>query len=375
MLRQLRRGLLASVIGIGLVAGSGHVAAAVPATSYSGLVIFGDSLSDTGNVLSLTSIASPLTPFPSFPAAPGRFSNGPSWTEYLAAGLGYASSANPSNLFFNGTNVVAIGAPGGQNFAYGGARTGLGGSAGPTTGLVGQLIAWDNSDSILGGGALNRAADPDALYVIMAGANDLRDYRSGVAGAPAPATVADNVIGAVGLLATAGARHFLISTLPDLGLTPEAVDLGLVAESTAATLGFNSALATLAGSFDANFQLAQGVDLDIRTLDFYGLFNRVVDDATNNSGALHGITNVTSACITPGGFSGQYFFADAVAVACDVAAFSDTLHPSGAAHALLGDMAIEAALAPVPEPSEVAMLIAGLLMVAGLSRRRRSLPA
>lgn len=374
MLRELRRGLLASVIGIGLVAGSGNVAAAAPATSYSGLVIFGDSLSDTGNVLSLTTAFQPPA-FPSFPGSEGRFSDGPSWTEHLAAGLGYASSANRSNLLFDGTSVVAIGAPGGQNFAYGGARTGLGGSAGQTTGLVGQLVAWDNSVNILGGGALNRVADPGALYVIMAGANDLRDYRSGVAGTPAPGAVADRVIGAVSLLATAGARHFLISTLPDLGLTPEAVDLGLVAASTAATLGFNSALTTLASSFDADFQAAHGVDLDIRTLDFYGLFNRVVDDATNNGGALYGITNVTSACITPGGFSGEYFFADAVAVACNVAAFSDKLHPSAAAHALLGDIAIEAALAPVPEPSEVAMLIAGLLVVAGLSRRRRALTA
>ncbi len=374
-MKTLHKCLLATVAGIGLLTGSGHALATVSATSYSDLVFFGDSLSDTGNVLSLTSIASPLTPFPSFPAAPGRFSNGPSWTEYLAAGLGFPASANPSNLLFDGTSVIPIGAQGGKNFAYGGARTGLGGSAGLTTGLLGQLVAWDNSVNILGGGALNRAADPDALYVIMAGANDLRDYRSGEAGAPTPGAVADNVVGAMGLLAIAGARHFLISTLPDLGLTPEAVGLGRVAESTAATLGFNSVLATLAGSFDADFQQAFGVDLDIRTLDFYGLFNRVVDDATNHGGALYGITNVTSACITPGGFSGEYFFADAVAVACNVAAFSDELHPSAAAHALLGATAIEAALAPVPEPSELAMLIAGLLVVAGLSRRRRSSPA
>jgi phospholipase/lecithinase/hemolysin len=160
----------------------------------------------------------------------GGFPNGPVWTEYLATGLGLpAIGAIPSNLLFAGlaTGVIqAIGAPGGQNYAYGGARTGLGGSAGATTGLLGQLVAWDNSTSILGGGPLTRAADPNALYVVMAGANDLRDYRSGVSGALAPSAVAGNVVGALGLLANAGARHFMISTLPDLGLTPEAVNLG-----------------------------------------------------------------------------------------------------------------------------------------------------
>jgi outer membrane lipase/esterase len=345
-------------------------AAVQPTGPWSSLVIFGDSLSDTGNVLSLTTAFS-QPPFPSFSGAEGRFSDGPVWTEYLATGLGLPSGAIPSNLLFNGTNVQAIGAPGGQNYAYGGARTGLGGSAGATTGLLGQLVAWDNSTSILGGGGLTRAADPDALYVVMIGANDLRDYRSGVSGASTPAAVAGKVVGALGLLANAGARHFMISTLPDLGLTPEAVDLGLTVRSTAATLAFNGALSALSSGFDASFQQATGVDLDIRMLDFYGLVNQVVADAAGgNNGAVFGITNISTACITPGAGSGQYFFGDATAVACNVAAFSDELHPSSRSHQLLGAVALQTALAPVPEPAEFAMMIAGLLVVATAMRRR-----
>ena len=49
-----------------------------------------------------------------------------------------STNANSSNLIFDGTSVVPVGVPGGQNFAFGGARTGLGGSAGATTGLIGQ---------------------------------------------------------------------------------------------------------------------------------------------------------------------------------------------------------------------------------------------
>ncbi len=114
------------------------------------------------------------------------------------------------------------------------------------------------------------------------------------------------------------------------------------------------------------------MNLDIRTLDFYGLFNRVVDDATNNGGAVYGITNVTTACINKGPFSGEYFFADATGPACGVAAFSDPLHPSAKSHVLLGDLALQTALAPVPEPSEFAMLIAGLLVVVGMRRRAQA---
>lgn len=346
-----------------------------PASPWSSLVIFGDSLSDTGNVLSLTTAFSPPAA-PSFPGAEGRFSNGPVWTEYLAMGLGLPLGAAPSNLLLNplsGT-VVPIGAQGGQNFAYGGARTGLSGIAGPTTGLLGQLIAWNGSQSILGGGPLTRAADPDALYVVMAGANDLRDFRDGKVGALNPTAVAGNVVGAMSLLANAGARNFMISTLPDLGLTPEAVGLGRTVQSTAATLAFNNALTSLAGSFEAGFELSNSnVDLDIRTLDFYGLFNRVVTDAVGgNNGGEFGITNVTSACITPGALSGQYFFGDASGVACGVAAFSDKLHPSAKAHQLLGELAVQTAMAPVPEPAEYAMMIAGLLLIAGVRRRAKA---
>ena len=379
MINTIRQGLLASIVGMGLFAANTHAAVALPATTYSDLVIFGDSLSDTGNVLSLTSLYGPA-PFPSYPGAAGRFSNGPAWTEYLASGLGFASSASPSNRFYDGTNVIPIGPLGGKNYAYGGARTGLGGSAGPTTGLAGQLIAWDNATTILTANPqLTRAADPNALYVIMAGANDLRDIRSAnsaldaasVQARAAEATqIAQNVAGALGLLANAGARHFLLSNLPDLGLTPEATTLNRVAASSDVTISFNSALSSLVGSFEAGFNQLHGVDLDIRTMDFYGLFNEVFDDAANQGGANFGITNVTSACLSPGFLSNQYFFFDATASGCNTAAFSDELHPSARAHELLGALAVQTATAPIPEPAEYAMLIAGLLVIGAAVRRR-----
>lgn len=367
MNKQLRLRLLAFVIG---AAGLAGVAQASP---YSGVVFFGDSLVDTGNVLSLTTNFSP-PPFPTYPGAPGRFSNGPVWTEHLAAGLGLASSANPSNLLFAGASgVIPMGPLGGQNFAFGGARTGLGGSAGATTGLLGQLVAWNGS---VFGGALTRAADPNALYVVVAGANDLRDARSANPAATAAdalnrlaaaTAAAANVTNTLAALAQAGARHFLISNLPDLGRTPEAVALGVAAASTDVTLDFNAVLAAGTAGLDAQFLALFGADLDIRSMDLFGLGAAVHNDAVNNGGAVFGITNVTAPCIAPGA-SGQYFFGDASDINCSVSAFSDPLHPSAAFGRLIGQLALDTA---VPEPGSLPLVALAVVLMAGLFRRGR----
>ena len=84
-------------------------------------------------MLSLTKLGGP-PPFPCFPTAPGRFSDANVWGEYLATGLGLPFGAVPANLLYAGSNGVVLAQPqGGSNYAYGGARTGLGGPAGTAT--------------------------------------------------------------------------------------------------------------------------------------------------------------------------------------------------------------------------------------------------
>ncbi len=74
------------------------------AFAYSALYVFGDSLSDTGNVYNSLGGAYPPPPYFN-----GRFSNGPVWVETFAANLGLTANA-------------ATG--GGTNWAFGGAVTG-----------------------------------------------------------------------------------------------------------------------------------------------------------------------------------------------------------------------------------------------------------
>ena len=365
---SLQKSLVAIALGLSCLASS------VQAGPYSSAVLFGDSLSDTGNVLSLTT-AFGATPFPNYSGAPGRFSNGPVWVEAFAASIGVPSLATPANLLFNGAAVVPTGAPGGTNYAYGGARTGLGGSAGSTTGLLGQLINWNGG--FFGGGGLTRAADPNALYIIAAGANDLRDARSANPGATpddaaarqaAASTAAQNIVDIAALLAQAGARNFLVANVPDLGRTPEAMSAGVVAASTDATLRFNTALDFALDAFDMAFLGLTGIDLDIRLFDLAG----VSDDVYAQPGA-YGITDVTTPCINP--VAPGFYFVPGSNDAdgnCATSTFSDDLHPSARLHQVFADAAVAAVAlvtTPVPVPTTVTLVAAALL---ALALRRRS---
>ena len=75
------------------------------------IVVFGDSLSDSGNSFTLTGGIIPPDP----PYDSGRFSNGPVALEYLAEDLELTL-----DLYYDDEE--------GNNFAVGGARTGTGNS-------------------------------------------------------------------------------------------------------------------------------------------------------------------------------------------------------------------------------------------------------
>jgi phospholipase/lecithinase/hemolysin len=301
------------------------------AAPFSNVVFFGDSLSDVGNVFLATGGALP---------GPGgylggRFSNGPVWVEHLAAGLGHPAAAGPSLA-------------GGNNYAFGGARTGT--STTPP-GLLTQAVGlWGTS---------HPTADPDALYVVAGGGNDMRDARSAFGGTSiadqagrqaAAAQAVGNLVQVLAYLAAKGAQHVLLTNVPDLGLTPEAGALGSRAASADASARFNALIpgALLYGA---------GLGLDMKFLDLVALNQKVINDATNHGGTKYGITNVTLPCA---GFAGS------LGSPCASSLFSDALHPSGATHLLMG----KAALRAVPEPATLVLFTLGVTSV--VRRRRRA---
>jgi len=293
--------------------------------AYSQIVFFGDSLSDTGNLYAMTGI--PASP----PYANGRFSNGPLWTEDFAAALGHPGDA------------VATSA-GGKNFALAGAMM----TDTSQYGIPAQLAGYF--------GATGNLADPNALYVILGGANDIKYFLSNGMNAsmasPYVIAAADAVVGMAQQLYLAGARNILVGDLPDLGLTPLANAYGIAGDATASTSDFNGELLLRLAQAEA---VDAGLDVDI--LDLFGLLNKV-----ESSPAAFGFTNVSAPCYdgTLGNNDGteclnpeQYLFWDA-------------FHPSAAAHVFMAD----AALSAVPEPGVLVLVIVAIAGLAG-SRLRR----
>ena len=302
------------------------------AAGYSGITIFGDSLSDTGNVYAATGFS-----FPPPPYFFGRFSNGPVWVETLAAGIGQGAQSTASFL-------------GGNNYAFGGARLN---DTVPVPGVLQQMGGlWAPA---------HPAADPNALYVVVGGGNDMRDARDAytsnsaadqAARQAAAEAAAGNLIASLGFLASRGVKDVLISNLADLGATPEAAFLGLQYASSDVTQRYNALMGAVMAA-GASF------GLDMHFLDVAGLLATVFDDALNHGGAQYGITNVFTPC---GAFAGS------IGISCNVSLFSDDLHPSARAHELIGRAALNAV--GIPEPETLAMVTLALLAL-GLSFRRR----
>jgi outer membrane lipase/esterase len=306
------------------------------ASPYTSMVVFGDSLSDSGNDAlalggSTTQTITGNTYIPSAPYAPGvTFSNGPVWASDAASALGVPLL--PSLL-------------GGTNYAYGGATTG---GPGPIPNLLVQAGQYLTSTSSV--------ASPNALYVIEGGGNDARAALTLIAGgASVPQTIqatatsfATNVATIVNELTADGAKHIVVWDTPNLGLAPAIAAGG----AGASTLG--STLAT-----DMNLALAAALngDADVSIFDIYGLGTSIALDPS-----AYGFTNVTDAC---GAIAGAN---------CSTYAYWDGIHPTEAAHSVIADAFIDQ-VTGVPEPSTWAMMLLGFAGVGFMAYRRKSKPA
>jgi phospholipase/lecithinase/hemolysin len=327
-----------------LAAGLG-MAALAHAGPYSSLYVFGDSLSDAGNVLQITGGAAPVASIYTDGTNTGRFTNGLSYVDHLAKGLGL--SAAPS-------------LQGGTNYAFGGARVSYVNPGLPSTALSfnQQISAFTSSHA---------SADAGGLYVLWIGANDMSDaIGAAVRGNPAAVQSAignamKGIGGAIAELSSRGATHFLIPNLPDLSLVPAIRGVGVPQLSALAqnvSLSFNDAL-------QRTLSHADFAPLDIRTFDVF----QTQTDITANPTA-YGLSNVTSACFT-GEVSGAALPGGPTPTVCSAPQsymYFDYEHPTAALHAVLGQQALAVA---VPEPAQVLLFTLGLATLGGVARRRR----
>lgn len=219
------------------------------AITFSEVYIFGDSLSDT------------------LGTSNGGVSNGKLWPAYLAPQLSLAY--NPSS-----------------NYAVSGAYSGD---------LAGQISRYQANMTI---------TDPDALYVVWAGGNDIRTGGSG-------SDAALNVINAVNTLVSSGAKHLLVPNMPDIGLAPVAS-------------GNSQLLTAEAASFNSVIDAEYSGSSRIMVVDVFNWHRDVVSDPSS-----FGLVNATDSCL----LAGTSCLLDSTVAYL----YFDLFHPTTVAHSLIAD--------------------------------------
>ncbi len=318
---------------------------------FSNFYIFGDSLSDTGNILNFTQLFSNIPDLPpSPPYFNGRFSNDKIWVDYLG-----------ENLNLTPTPFTTLGTPPFDttifnqsiNFAIGGSTSGSGNAVIPSVplpGVLGQVNLF--TQPFL---STNQQIDPNALYAVWGGGND---YLFG--GNLTTDQTVINLSTAIDSLATAGAKNIMVFNLPDLGATPFAFATEQSPTLTALTIDHNNKLAESLNIFKSNKP-----DINLFNVDVFSLLNRI-----GNNPEEFGFTNVTTPCVV-GSLT-------TIINECDVEQqneflFFDNVHPTTNVHRLVADAAL-VALHPesVPEPGAVLGILAfGALGAAGVIKRQQ----
>lgn len=274
------------------------------AAPYNQLILFGDSLSDVGNVDNI-----PFSPYPGDGYWQGRFSNGPVYAEHLAIGLGL----DP---------LVRSGA-GGTNYAFGGAQT-----AG-TGGITGLFL--NDVDEQVEAYLQSQTIDPSALYVVFAGAND---FFNGQMDAQVPVNQLQQQIMQ---LANAGVTQLLVPNLPLLGETPAYRNNSTQRQAfNELAIAFNSGLATMLKGVEVAYD-----DLTIFRLDVAHFFGEAMANP-----AAYGLANATqqaAAGLEPGMWS---YDLDQIVENPEEYLFWDHVHPTATGHALLGDLALSLVALP-----------------------------
>ncbi|MCV6638899.1 SGNH/GDSL hydrolase family protein [Candidatus Albibeggiatoa sp. nov. NOAA] len=239
------------------------------AATYNSIYVFGDSLSDTGNLFAATSI-------PPSPYFLGRITNGKAWVEYLHESL---------DLTYDQAN----------NYAWAGART-------DDTNMLDNIVRFTGGNALglseqVDSYLASNTVDTESLYIVWAGPNDyLKDVTGTNPAALAQpgeyiindieqqvATSVSNIVAALDKLSQAGVSNILVMGMADTGGTPNVAKLGLTTEITAISIEFNDILqaAIEALSYDVLF-------FDVYTLN--------VTAAANPES--YGLTNTTDACFT-----------------------------------------------------------------------------
>jgi len=346
---------------------------------YSGVYVFGDSLVDSGNAKKAANTFDFFFPGIDDPAPTsagyykGRFANGYNYADRisLAATGKAAKTVFPYGFPLPLLGQIRTNEPSGNNlnFGYGGAQAIRGDENVP--GFKAQVDAYKD---------LPGPADPNALYIVNFGGNDLFQVIANGYGTTQTADyltrVSVRIAEQTARLEAMGAQHILVAGPPDIGIVPkyrslsDSVEPTVRARATAASLQLDRKVKAALGSLEAT----SGFTADLDLFSFVDFSNALLDDPTLFG--LPSFTNFKDPCL-------QYRTPDAYGnVNCYGFAFFDQVHPTAGVHRAIfgairdllfpttptGLQSAAAALpAQVPEPTAPALLVVGLL---GLAWRR-----
>jgi outer membrane lipase/esterase len=296
------------------LASAGRVYAESP---FKGEVVFGDSLSDDGNI----SIASGYPNIMKFTTNPGSIVD-----EDLASHYGLTLA--PSLL-------------GGTDYAWGGAGI-LNNDPGTPAGV--PLISTQIEDYL----AANPKLSPHTLYSVLGGANDIfyaatlasLNLETSTQAGTAVEAAAQEEVTLIGALKAAGARYILVYNLPDIGITPLAASEGPAGQAafTGLSEAFNTVLNSGLGVIGTN----------IVPVNLFGLIHEVAA-----APQAYGFTNATTpACTTASSLN----CTASTLVAPNAAStylFADSVHPTTGLDALIAQD-VEAELAAPAQASLLA---------------------
>jgi phospholipase/lecithinase/hemolysin len=302
------------------------------ADSFSQLVVFGDSLSDTGNLYIATKGANPAQPGYSS----GLFTDGPNsdpstnsplgvWDQQLATMLGLPSPA------------PVLAGHGGTNYAFGGALTGTDPNYANGTGVpyvedqVGLYLATHSN-----------TASASALYTFWAGANDIFD-------SPTPQTAQTavaNLEASINALYADGGRDFLWLNMPPLGSTPDGLNSGASAYLNQLSKLYNADWLGAIGSLDSH-----DPGIDITGVNVYGLTESFLSDPSK-----YGFTNLDTPAQGQNVNPNDYLFWDGV-------------HPTTVGHYWVANLAYKDLTAPEPP---TALLLGSALLAGAFWMKRRA---
>ena len=302
--------------------------ASVQAQTFNSVVVFGDSLSDSGNIAQSTGLLPAGTSFTTNPE--------PVWAEIVAETFG-ASATNSLD--------------GGTNYSWGGACVNPDGPCEqeqvPGTAQKIPRTAEQINQHLSGANA-----DSDTLYMIWGGVNDIsaiaRENQSDPQGAlDSTLKAAETYIDQIRGLQDAGAHYVVVLNLPDAGKTLNAQRAGAEAAAGLSTLSsaYNKALDTGLASLEHG----------IIPINVSALMDEIIEDPGN-----YGFTNVDEIACTPGsnplrpnGGLGSLVCGPTDSgylsppKTDETYLFADGSHPSGAVHAAVANTVISTLMAPV----------------------------